>query len=182
MPSSTPADAVRPLVRTRQYREFTDEPPTDAELDAILEAARWTGSAGNAQAWRFIVIRDRDTLHRLAEAGMPQTRGLFTAPIGVANVFPQDGHEIAHAYDDGRATERILIAATMLGLGAGISWIRSTNLPAVREILGLPEDRFVRTIVAIGHPTEAARAPKAKPGEARLPLDRIVFQERWPAG
>ena len=28
--------------------------------------------------------------------------------------------------------------------------------PAVNQILGLPADRFVRTIVAIGHPTEAA--------------------------
>jgi nitroreductase len=176
----SPAEVVRPVVRTRQYREFTDEPPTEAELDAILDAARWTGSAGNEQPWRFIVIRDVATLRRLADAGMPQTRGLHTAPIAIAIVLPEDDLSVARTYDDGRAAERILVAASMLGLGSGISWVRTANLPAFAEILGLPADRFVRTIMTVGHPTEAARAPKAKPGEARLPRDQVVFEERWP--
>jgi hypothetical protein len=47
-------------------------------------------------------------------------------------------------------------------------------------VLGLPDDRFVRTIVALGHPTEAARRPKSGPGEARLGRDQVIFEERWP--
>src|SRR5262245_37278 len=57
-----PSEVVRPLVRTRQFREFTDEAPTDAQLEAILDAARWTGSAGNEQPWRFVVVRDRERI------------------------------------------------------------------------------------------------------------------------
>jgi hypothetical protein len=68
----------------------------------------------------------------------------------------------------------------MLGLGSGISWIRSGFQPAVREILGLPDDRIVRTIMSLGHPSEAARRPKAAPGQARRPRAEIVFEERWP--
>jgi nitroreductase len=177
-----PSDVVRPLVRTRQYREFTSEPPTDAELDAILDAARWTGSAGNEQPWRFIVVRDRDRIRRLAEAGVPQTRGLLTAPVAIAIVLPADDKTVARTYDDGRAAERILIAASMLGLGSGISWVRDMHRPAFGEMLGLPDDRYVRTIMTVGHPTAAALAPKAKPGEARLPRDQVVFDERWSGG
>ena len=176
-----PTDVVRPLVRTRQYREFTPEPVADAALDAILDAARWTGSSVNSQPWRFVVIRDRHAIERIAAAGLPQTRGLATAPVAIAIVLPQDDRGISRAYDDGRVAERILIAASMLGLGAGISWIRREVAPLVAELLALPQDRFVRTIVQIGHPTEAARAPKSKPGEARLPRDQVVFEERWPA-
>jgi len=182
MADQSPAAVVRPLVRTRQFREFTDVPPTEAELAAILDAARWTGSAGNEQPWRFVVVRDRATLQRLAEAGMPQTRGLQTAPVAIAIVLPQDDMTVARSYDDGRAAERILIAASMLGLGSGISWVRSANLPVFAEILGLPADRFVRTIMTVGHPTERALAPKAKPGEARLPREQVIYEERWPAG
>ena len=182
MPSPSPAEVVRPLVRTRQFREFTDQPPTGAELDAILDAARWTGSAGNEQPWRFLVVRDRGTLQRMGEAGMPQTRGLLTAPVAIVIVLPHDDMTVARSYDDGRAAERILIAASMLGLGSGISWVRSANMPAFAEILGLPSDRFVRTIMTVGHPTERALAPKAKPGKARLPREEVVFEERWPAG
>jgi nitroreductase len=181
MADDTPTAVVRPLVRTRQYREFTDEPPTEAELDAILDAARWTGSAGNEQPWRFIVIRDRERIRRLGEAGLPQTRGLLTAPVAIAIVLPQDDLTVARSYDDGRAAERILIAASMLGLGSGISWVRSANAPTFAELLGLPEGRFVRTIMTVGHPTERALAPKAEPGKARLPREEVLFEERWPA-
>ena len=91
-------------------------------------------------------------------------------------------HEIGIAYDDGRAAERILIAAGMLDLGAGIAWVRSDVREPIGEVLGLPSERFVRTIVALGHPSEAALAPKAAPGDARLPREESIFEERWPAG
>jgi nitroreductase len=183
MPAAdTPRDLVRPIVRARQYREFTDAPVSDAEVDAVVDAARWSGSSGNEQPWRFIVIRDVATLRRLAALGMPQTRGLHTAVAAIAIVLPDDSSRgVSYAYDDGRAAERILIAATMLGMGSGISWIRAGFQPAMRKVLGLPEDRIVRTIMSLGHPTEAARQPKSAPGQGRPPRDEMVIQERWPA-
>ena len=45
----------------------------------------------------------------------------------------------------------------------------------------MPADWFIRTIVAIGHPSEAAKRPKNAPGEARKPASETVFSERWPA-
>jgi len=97
-------------------------------------------------------------------------------------VLPAEpGRELSDAYDDGRAAERALIAASVLGLGAAIAWIRSDVRSAVGNLLGLPQDRFVRTIVAMGHPSEAARRPKSAPGTARMPRPETVFEERWPA-
>ena len=158
-------------------------PLGDEELEAILDVARWTGSSRNSQPWRFLVITDRSAIRALHDAGLPQTRGLASAPAAIAIVLPADPkREVADAYDDGRVAERILIAASMLGLGAGISWIRSDVRPAAAAILGLPDDRIVRSIVQVGHPTEAARAPKSEPGTARLPLDQLVVRERWRAG
>jgi nitroreductase len=178
----SPADRLRPLRRTRQYREFEPTPLGNDELEAILEVARWTGSSRNTQPWRFLVLTDPPSIRALHEAGLPQTRGLATAPVAIAIVLPADPkREVANAYDDGRVAERILVAASMLGLGAGISWIRSDVRPAAAAILGLPDDRMVRSIVQVGHPTEAARAPKSDPGTARLPLDELVVPDRWPA-
>jgi nitroreductase len=182
-PFGSAHEHVRPLVRVRQIREFTPEPVSLAELDAIVDVARWSGSSRNNQPWRFIVIREANTLRRIHTAGWPQTRTFQTATAGVAIVLPgEPAREIADAYDDGRAAERILIAASILGLGAAITWIRSDVRPAASELLGLPEHWFVRTIVAIGPPSEAARRPKSAPGTARLPRDETVFEERWPAG
>jgi nitroreductase len=181
-PDASPRDTIRPLLRTRQVREFTDEPLSDAELAAIADAGRWSGSSKNEQPWRFIVIRDAATIRAFHDAGLPQTRSLKTATAAVAIVLPaQRERLVSDAYDDGRAAERMLIAANMLGLGAGIAWIRFDVLDTARELLGLPEDRIVRTVLSLGHPTEAALRPKSRPGEARRPRTDTVFEERWPA-
>lgn len=179
--SDDPADSIRPLRQTRQYREFTGESVARAALDALADVARWSGSSRNNQPWRFIVITDEPALRRLWTIGLPHTRALETATAAIAIVLPvDDSHEIGNAFDEGRAAERVLIAAGMLGLGGGIAWIQSGVRAAVREALDVPPDRFIRTIVALGHPTEAARQPKSAAGGARLPRQETVFAERWP--
>jgi len=175
-------DAVRPLLRVHQVREFTDEPVDAEALAAIADAARWSGSSANNQPWRFILIRVPETLRQLADANPPSTRILATAAAAVAIVLPEvKGAAVSNAFDEGRATERILVAATLLDLGAGIAWLSAEARPAVGELLGVPEGRFVRTLVAIGHPTERASRPKSTHGEARLPRSETVFSERWEA-
>jgi nitroreductase len=176
----TALERVRPLLRTRQVREFTPEPPTDAELEALTEVARWSGSSRNSQPWRFIVIRDPATIMRIHDLGVPQTRSLLTAPAAIAIVLSGDEGDIEHAYDEGRAAERLLIAAGLLGLAAGVAWILPTVRADVGRLLGLPADRFVRTIVAVGNATPAAERPKSAPGAARLPRSETIFSERWP--
>jgi nitroreductase len=176
-----PADVLRPLRRTRQYREFESTPLTDAELDALADVARWTGSSSNSQPWRFLVLTDPATLRALHDAGLPQTRGLATAPAAIAIALSSDPDRAVHdAYDDGRVAERLLVAAAMLDLGAGISWIRADVRPAAAAILALPAGWMVRTIVALGHPTPAARAPRAAPGTARRPFAEVVVRGTWP--
>jgi nitroreductase len=176
----SPLETVRPLLRVRQFRQFTGEAPTADELAAIADVALWSGSSTNTQPWRFIVVRDRDVLLQIHAAGLPQTRSLATARAAIAIVLPDDGDAISHAYDEGRAAERLLIGASNLGLGAGIAWIFPGVRPLVSDLLGLPAGWFVRTIVVVGHPTDEARAPKAAPGKARLPREQVVFEARWP--
>ena len=181
--STTPADRLRPLRATRQFREFTPEPVDRASLDAIADVARWSGSSRNSQPWRFIVVTDESVLREIAALGMPQTRSLRTATAAIAIVLPaDDDHAVGWAYDEGRVAERILIAAGLLDLGGGIAWITPNVRAAVSELFGLPADRFVRTIVSLGHPTDAARQPKTAKGTARLPREETVFEERWPKG
>jgi nitroreductase len=179
---TTSQDLLRPLRRTRQIREFESTPLTAEQLDALADVARWTGSSQNSQPWRFIVISEPSTLRAIHEAGGSNTRSLATATAAIAIVMPSDpARAVRDAYDDGRVAERILVAASILEIGAGISWIRPDARPAVAAILGLPSDRMVRTMVQLGIPTAAARQPKAAPGEARLPRDEVVFSEHWPA-
>jgi nitroreductase len=165
---------VEPLLRVRQTREFADAPLDAAHLEAIVDAARWSGSRENRQPWRFVVIGRTDTVRAIGKAGAPDARTLATAPAAVAIVLPQDkSAAISNAFDEGRAAERMLVAAELLGLGAGLAWIGADQRPAVGELLGVPEGWFVRTIVAIGSPSDSQ-------GErSRRPREETVFRERW---
>jgi nitroreductase len=177
-----PLERVRPLLRARQVREFTDEPLTDVELHALTEVARWSGSSRNSQPWRFIAIRDRATIMAIHDAGAPQTRSLLTATAAIAIVLSGDPGDVDHAFDEGRVGERLLVAAGLLGLAAGVAWVTPAAQPVVADLLGLPAEHFVRAVVALGHPSEAARRPKSAPGTARLPASETVFSEHWPQG
>jgi nitroreductase len=169
----TGADVVlRALRRTRQVRQFTDEPVSDTDLQAILEVARWSGSSINRQPWSFIVVREQGDLQHLAELA-PSARHVAGAALAIAIAMSGD-HSEWDAYDEGRAAERILVAATALGLGAGIGWAIESVRPAVGEFLGLTPPAFVRTIISLGHPTAGARQPKSQPGTARRPLADVV--------
>jgi len=178
----TPLEAVRPLIRVRQMRDFTTRRVTKAELEAITEVARWTGSSRNEQPCRFIALRDVETIWHIAELGLPQTRGLRTATAAVAIVVPDEPErETSRSFDDGRAAERMLIAANLVGLAGGISRLRPDVREPIGRLLGLPAKRSVRTIVAFGHPTAEALLPKSKPGTARLPREDVIFEEHWPS-
>ena len=76
----------------------------------------------------------------------------------------------------------MLVAAELIGISAGIAWINADTRAAVAEILHLPDDRFVRTMIAIGHASQEGRQPKTPHGEARLPREETVYSERWPEG
>ena len=80
------SSALEPIRRVSQIRQYSPEPVPDAVVDQLLELARWTGSAKNGQPWRFIVVRDKDRLGKLA-ALRPSINWLATAPLGIAIVL-----------------------------------------------------------------------------------------------
>ena len=169
----TTADVVlTALRRTRQVRQFTDALVSDNDVQTILDIARWSGSSMNRQPWTFIVVRERGALERLAELA-PNAKHVAGAAVAIAIAMGGANAE-CDAYDEGRAAERILIAANALGLGAGIGWAIESTRPQVAQFLDLTPQAFVRTIISLGHSTEAARQPKSAPGTARRPLKDLV--------
>lgn len=52
----------------RSVRRFKPTPIPDGYVEQIVEAARWAMSGANAQPWEFIVVRDRETVNKMADA------------------------------------------------------------------------------------------------------------------
>ena len=60
-------DTIRSIHERHSVRLFTDQPVTDEDLRAILEAANKAPSAHNQQSWRFIVLRHQHSKVGLAD-------------------------------------------------------------------------------------------------------------------
>src|SRR5204863_9803844 len=133
------SSALEPIRRVSQIRQYSSEPVPDEVVDQLLELARWTGSAKNSQPWRFIVVRDKERLKKIA-ALRPPIGWLATAPLGIAIVL--GGAEgMFVAYDEGRLTERLMTGATMRGYGAGTAWFGGpTQAAEAKRSLGIPDD------------------------------------------
>jgi len=56
--------------------------------------------------------------------------------------------------DMAAATENLLIALANLGLGATWCGMRDAYQPAIRELVGLPEDQYVFALIPVGVPAE----------------------------
>jgi len=169
---------LRRLNATRVFRP--DSVPDDAVKD-ILQVARWSGSASNVQPWEFLVIRDRDTLQKITEVS-PNVRHAANAPLAIVLVMTGDPAKVAHeTYDEGRLSERIMLAAQAHGLGSCIGWFRPETMSAAKQLLGIPENHLVRTEISIGYPDEEAQRARQKPAQARKPLAEIVHEEKYRA-
>lgn len=174
MPEAPSEGILRALRRTKQIRHFTDEPVDEAALHAILEVARWSGSSMNSQPWTFIVLREPSVRERIAEIAH-YARYVAKVPLAVAIVMPGTDDPETEAYDEGRVAERMMIAATAQGLGAGIGWTDGdAERAAVAELLGVTPPAFVRTVVSLGRPTDDALRPRTGPGTGRRPLAEFV--------
>ncbi len=50
----------------RSVRRFADRPVDRADIERLVDAARWAPSNHNRQGWKFVVFSDADELARLA--------------------------------------------------------------------------------------------------------------------
>jgi nitroreductase len=166
---------LQTLRRTRQIREFTDQPVDDSAIRAILEVARWTGSGANRQPWTFVVVHDAAERQRIAELA-PHAAHVANAPVAIAILMDGKAPQWDD-YDEGRAAERILVAATALGLGGGIGLVNGPERAEVGSLLDVRPPAYVRTMISLGHPTEAALRRHTGPGTGRRPLAEL-FRER----
>jgi nitroreductase len=170
---------VPELIRTvRQARQYAPDPVPDDVVDTLLEVARWTGSSRNSQPWHFIVITDREQLRQISQL-RPRINWVAAAPLGIAIVL--DGANPAgEAYDDGRVTERLLIAARGLGLGGGVARHSDANSQAeVKRILGIPAERTAGSLVIIGYPTSIKDPRPNAAAAGRKDLSEVVSYNRW---
>ncbi len=161
----------------RSIRKYQDkEVPADM-INDLLKAAMAAPSAVAKDPWHFIVIQNKDTLQKLADA-LPHGQMLRHAPA--AFVVCGDitkAHDQLESYmlqDLSAAVENILITANILGLGT--CWLgvhpRQERMNGVSKLFSLPENIIPMCGIALGWPADNP------PARTRYKADR-VHMEKW---
>lgn len=165
-------DTLTTMKRLRQSRQFDGSPMAPADLAEILDVARWTGSSRNSQPWQLIVVDDRQQMKRLAHVRELNV-WMEDASCAIAIVMPE-GSTVATNYDEGRMSERIMLAASVLGYGSGTAWYTSPEeIAAAKSILQVPEEASLRSMVVLGRVSDDPAARGGGSG-GRKPLEEIV--------
>ena len=166
-------DAWLAIASRREVRDVRPDALPDDAVRRILEAGRISGSSKNHQPWRFVVVRSRDALDRLAEA-LRTPGNLATAPLFVAVLA--DDHPRAH-FDSGRAVQSMLLAAWNDGVGGCPNGF--ADEAAARELLGVRPKQQLVAGLSFGYPARPRRPERRTPEEwlargNREPLDALV--------
>ena len=165
-----------------------DSEVSDAQLRAMLEAARWAPSCGNTQPTRYLVGRRSDETFKRIFATLTRGNQSWTHRAGVLLVGltltrNEKGEMPYPDYGVALATQNLVLQAVAEGLVA--HQMAGFDADAVRREFSLPDE--VRPVVAIAvgaqadpgllgdeRSIERERAPRS-----RLPLSEFAFTGEW---
>ncbi len=154
------------LLSRRSIRKFQAAPVSAQDITDILHAAMQAPSAGNEQAWQFVILQG-DTLEQYLNLNRNTPKG---APIGIlvcADLSAQK-YEGYAVQDCAAATENILLAAHEKGLGSVWTAVFPTAVADVNALLGLPEHVVPFACIPIGYADGTAQMPPSRYDAAKV--------------
>jgi nitroreductase len=168
-------DVFTAISERKSVRKYEDKAVDEAALRKVLGAGRIAPSAGNRQDWKFVVVRDRETRHKLAIAAKGQMF-LEQAPVAIVGCAIEPTYvmmcgQSAGILDVSIAFSFMMLEATELGLGT--CWLGAFDENAVRKILDVPDEVRIVAMTPLGYPDEA---PAARP---RKSIDEVVCYDKF---
>jgi nitroreductase len=159
----------------RSIRKFKNKPIEEEKLKKILEAGRIAPSARNLQNWKFIIVKDQETKEKLMEAAKGQ-KMVSEAPIiiiacGTHTDYVMSCGQPAYSIDVAIAVDHMTLMAAAEGLGT--CWIGAFYEKPVKEILNIPDNIRVVTMIPLGYPDISPKGPPRKN------ISEIVCYEKW---
>ena len=162
------------ILNRRSVREFMDKPVSKDDINTILTAGHWAPSGLNNQPWRFIVIRNQETIQRISEC--THYSGIVAgAPLLIATFLDTENsyNRTKDIEAIGAAIQNMLLTCYELGLG-GV-WLGEilNKKENVNSILECPSNLELMSVIAIGEPIPKDRT------STRKALNEISFDEKY---
>ena len=163
--------------------EFTDKEIKNSDIKKFLEAARWAPSCSNSQPWRFIIIKNKETIDKLIRissyGGFHTDPALIIALVLDFECWETSDHRCVRNSKVGTIESYLSIAMPALSMvfeaqEIGISTCLLTpEMNAASDILKLGRKNSAPLIVGFGYEKKGAFQKKRE----RKNLNEMVFSE-----
>ncbi|MFH1511285.1 MAG: nitroreductase family protein [Candidatus Woesearchaeota archaeon] len=162
-------DVLEAIFTRRSVRKFSDTAVEMEKIGIILDAGRYAPSAGNLQAWKFILVTDAEKRKQIAEASLQQS-WMAVAPVHIVvcsepekaeQFYGIRGERLYSVQGCAACVQNMLLACHAEGLAS--CWVGAFEEEALKRILGLPDSIRPQAVLPIGysaeHPRHATRQP-----------------------
>jgi len=183
-------DVKQAIEQRRAYRSLEPVTITEELVNDLAKHAQLAPSCFNNQPWRFIFIYEPTLMNRMHEVFSKGNEWAFAASMYIVvlskkefDCMTKDNREY-FLFDTGMAVAFLLLRATELGLVAHP--ISGYSQRKTREILGIPDDLQVVTLINVGKHANTAspvlsadqiQSEKKRP--ERFSLERFVSPNRF---
>jgi nitroreductase len=162
-------DTFECIATKLDVREFSQQDVPADIVSKILEAARMTGTGLNTQHWRFILVKDKENLKRLAQDSIS---GNWVAGANFAIIVLTNPEYKFHMIDAGRVVQDMQLAAWNFGIVSGLyTGIREKEM---RHDYNIPTALNPTIIVGFGYPARQILGKKN-----RRPIENLVYYEEY---
>jgi len=167
--------AIKERHTVRNFKEI--KKPRYQDIIEAIDAANRAPLAGNVACLRYIVVQDKEIIHKLAEAAAQD----FFQDLDFVVVVCSDKAFLKRSYLEradmyakqqvGAAIENLLLKVTDMGLAS--CWVGAFSDPTVRDALDIPDNIDIEALLPIGYEMGRGKQ-KTKPL-----LDTVLFFDKW---
>lgn len=152
-------DVYKAIISRRSIRRFQQKLIKLELLKMFVNAARLAPSAANLQPLEFFIVNEKELCSKVFEtlswAGYitPKwTPGKKERPTAYIIILVKDTNNKWYPRDAGLASENIVLTAEGKGIGSCI--LCNIDRDKLQEILKIPKDIFLDSIIALGYKAE----------------------------
>jgi len=182
-------EVKKAIQERRAYRSLDPVEITENLIRDLAESASLAPSCFNNQPWRYVFAYSPEVLKELHSAlsggnAWARYASMIIAVFSRRDLDCRVKGRVYYLFDTGMATAFLILRATELGLVAHP--IAGYSEEKVKEVLGIPEDMRVITLVNVGRHSDTIRdvlsesqKEDEKTRPARLPLEEIAYIDRY---
>lgn len=185
-------DVIEIIKTRRSVRDYKEDPVSDEDIKFLIDCARYAPSGMNMQPWSFLVIKNKEMIHKLSENGkkvmIPLAEQIVNNPNKApgfisflktgTNLFYNasslviilgNKKSVTADWDCAMAAQNMMLAAHSRGIGS--CWI-GLVMPALMDEkilkeLGAPPGYKAVAPLIFGYPRSETTIPKRTEPEVK---------------